>query len=214
MYAVFQCFRQLWGVSNVWLVSSDSLPTTLHFNNLLKTAFPPPLLHVINSSPILNLLPHHPPPLSPRAPPPGPRWKNSSHSGSKGRRGKLAFRFPSSMVLYTQTPGPSTWQCDNVAGLFKIDPVFVKCFDPEEQLRGRARGPKRCLWKKRANFDHKMQQRWTFWLTGAGWAVFCCSGFWRAVIENLIHQANILLLSVVHLIGNSNSILFSIVCDG
>lgn len=39
------------------------------------------------------------------------------------------------MTLYTKTPGPSTWQCDNTAAVFKRDPVFVKCFSPWRATR-------------------------------------------------------------------------------
>lgn len=102
-----------------------------------------------------NLHLHHPPLLSPSAP-------HLSHTQPEEKEllSFRPFRLPSSsssssIALYAGTPGPSTWQCDNVAGLFKRDPVFVKCFCPWRATTGQERGAVKAegeLWCERTDF--------------------------------------------------------------
>lgn len=118
-----------------------------------------------------NLHLHHPPLLSPSAP-------HLSHTQPEEKEllSFRPFRLPSSsssssIALYAGTPGPSTWQCDNVAGLFKRDPVFVKCFCPWRATTGQERGAVKAegeLW------SHDVKGR-TFWLT---WAEQAGEVFW------------------------------------
>lgn len=116
------------------------------------TKLPPSFsLHILNFFPLLK---SPPPPSSPAfvsfssspLPDPARGERTVPIQGSGG--GKLAFRSPSSMALYARTPGPSTWQCDNVAGLFKRDPVFVKCFSPWRATTGQGQEPWTVLMKE------------------------------------------------------------------
>lgn len=103
---------------------------------------PPPHPQSLHSPKNLHL--HHPPPFVcvSSSPLPYPAWGERAvliQAGGEGGAGggELAFRSPSFMP---GTPGPSTWQCDNVAGLFKRDPVFVKCFSPWRATTGQGQG--------------------------------------------------------------------------
>lgn len=117
-----------------------------------------------------------------------PEVKEAFSFRAGGGVGELAFRSPSSMALYARTPGPSTWQCDNVAGLFKRDPVCVKCFSPWRATAGQGQGAWKVLVKERGHLWSQNVKGWTFWLTLAGGAGFCFFGFW---IVNLTSKHNV-----------------------
>lgn len=140
--------------------------TLLHPQSLHSPKSPPS-----PSSPFVSL-------CSSPLPYPAPRWKNCSHSGYSGGDGGVSL-LSGLLPQWLFMPGPLGHQHDNVTmwrGFLKEILCLLSVFPPEEQPRGRVRGPEKCSWKTRANFDHTMWKGWTFWLTWAGRAGFCF--FW------------------------------------
>lgn len=154
---------------------------------------PPPHPQSLHSPKNLHL--HHPPPFVcvSSSPLPYPAWGERTvliQAGVEGGGGGES-------LLSGPPPlcqGPLGHQHDNVTmwrGFLKEILCLLSVFPPEEQPRGRVRGPEKCPRKKRANFDHTMWKGWTFWLTWAGRASLCCFGFKGVVVLNLSYNENL-----------------------
>lgn len=128
-----------------WLTKSwnywcNNMSYSYHWSGTVVHCPPPklqPVLHLLNFSVLLK----PPPPLLLSAPHISSTQPEVKELFSGPCVGGSGGGSPSSIALYARTPGPSTWQCDNALGLFKRDPVFVKCSSPRRAPRAGSGDP-------------------------------------------------------------------------